>query len=65
VRIPSVPSTKREGRLRIELTCSASRQRMAGICPFRPAGIDVKRTLRTAVVDVAVGAYARLLDRPP
>jgi hypothetical protein len=29
---------------------------MAGFCAFRPAGVDVKRTLRIAVVDVALVA---------
>jgi hypothetical protein len=39
---------------------------MSAICAFRPAGIDVKRTLRIAVVDVvlvaasAEGAHAKV-----
>jgi hypothetical protein len=45
VRIPSVPSTKREGRLRVDMTRLPSPRRMAAICAFRPAGIDELRSL--------------------
>jgi hypothetical protein len=48
VRIPSVPSTKREDRLRVELTSSPSRRRVAGVCAQRTARVDVDRTLRIA-----------------
>ena len=44
MRIP-VPSTKREGRLRVDLTRSPHRLAMAAICAFRPAGIDELRSL--------------------
>jgi hypothetical protein len=32
---------------------------MAAICAFRPAGVDVEGTLRTAAVDIAVGETDR------
>src|SRR5580704_7791600 len=37
---------------------------MTGICAFRPAGVDVNRTLRIARLDVAVGREARLRGAP-
>jgi hypothetical protein len=37
------------------LTLSTCRRQMTAACAFRPAGVDVKRTSRTAAVDVAVG----------
>jgi hypothetical protein len=55
VRIPSVPSTKREGRLRVDLMRSPSPRRMAAICAKLTAGVDVNQTLGIAAVDVAAG----------
>jgi hypothetical protein len=34
--------------LRIDLTHSTGRCRMAGVCAFRPAGVDVRRSFRIA-----------------
>jgi hypothetical protein len=39
-----------EGQLRVELTPLPSRCRMSGNCAFRPAGVDVKRSLQIGTI---------------
>ena len=41
-------NARRELPLRVDLTRSPSRRGMAGMCAFRPAGVDVKRSSRIA-----------------
>jgi hypothetical protein len=55
VRIPSVPSTKREGRLRVEFTRSPNRPATPAPCANETASIDVKHPLRIAASDASIG----------
>jgi hypothetical protein len=44
LRIPSVQSTNREGQLRVDMACSPSHRRTAGVCAFE----TFKRPLASA-----------------
>ena len=65
MRIPSVPSTKREGRLRVDLTRSQSRRRMAGLCAKETAGSDVDLASNCPRFDLNTPATALAMLRNP
>ena len=62
-RLPPVHRADLKGQLRVDLTRSQLSQGTAALCAFRPAGVDIGRSLRIATVVAIWEAGSPLFKR--